>query len=275
MIKDCITYLNAKLDSLGYFNDIICLAEKIEREGRFYPAIYVGNEYKEINLDVNGSVCYWRKSGDVNITEQENITLSKNIQYEMNVPLKLICFLEKGVYANDQYFADNLASEIMSYLTTNNSALKIATKAKKVSVVATSYKTDSREVGSEEYNNIDFEARYTHAYFSIDFELKIVTNNQCYADICADVPVNFGYVSIYDGSGTLLEKVACGGTYICSGGDCADATVENSDATYSSAVASGATLVLPDTTFNVYIDGSLNQSSTFVTLGNETINISL
>lgn len=59
------------------------------------------------------------------------------------------------------------------------------------------------------------------------------------------------------------------------GGGCADTTVENSDTTYSSSVASGATLVLPDTTFNVYIDGALNQSSTIVTLGNETINISL
>lgn len=222
MIKDTITYLNAKLATLGYFNEVLCLAEKIEREERVYPALYNGgSEYKEIQLDSYGSIAYWRKSSDVTISEQENVTLSKNVQYEMTVPLKLVCFIPKTVYANDQYFADNLAVEIMSYLTTNNSALKSAMKAKKVSIVSTGYKTDAREVGAEEYDNINFEARYTHAYFSIDFELKIITNNQCYTDICADVPINFGYVTILDTNGDVVTTVLCGGSYVCSGGgDC-------------------------------------------------------
>lgn len=57
---------------------------------------------------------------------------------------------------------------------------------------------------------------------------------------------------------------------------CSDATVTNSDATYSQTVASGATLVLPDTTVDIYIDGVLNQSTSIVTLGtSEEINISL
>ena len=36
-----------------------------------------------------------------------------------------------------------------------------------------------------------------------------------------------------------------------SGGTCADATVENSDATYTNTVASGGTLVTPDITVNI------------------------
>lgn len=223
MIKDCINYLNAKLSTLGYFNEVLCLAEKIEREERVYPALYNGgNEYQEINLDTYGSISYWRKSADVTISEQENLTLSKNVQHEMTVPLKLVCFLPKDIYSNDQYFADNLAIEIMSYLTTNNSALKSAMKAKRVTVLSSGYKTNAREVGVEEYDNINFEARYTHAYFSIDFELKILTNNQCYADICNDIPINFGYVTIKDGNGNIIDRVQCGGEYICTGGgDCA------------------------------------------------------
>lgn len=223
MLSDCINYLNAKLTTLGYFNEVLCLAEKIEREGRVYPALYNGgNEYQEINLDSYGSICYWRKSGDVTISEQENATGSTNIQYETTIPLKLVCFLAKESYTNDQYFADTLANEIVGYLTTNNSALKVAMKAKKVSVIAESYKTDAREVGADEYDNINFEARYTHAYFSIDFELRIVTNNQCYSDICGGVPINFGYVTILNTDGDVIDTVQCGGEYICVGGssDC-------------------------------------------------------
>lgn len=250
MIKDTITYLNAKLSTLGYFNEVICLAEKIEREERVYPALYNGgNEYKEIQLDSYGSVSYWRKAGDVTISEQENLTLSKNVQYEMTVPLKLVCFIPKTVYANDQYFADNLATEIMSYLTTNNSALKSAMKAKKVSIVSTGYKTDAREVGSEEYDNINFEARYTHAYFSIDFELKIVTNNQCYTDICNDVPVTFG-VTIYDSEGVLISTIPCGGSYTETGTDCTGS-------------------------INVYLDSILFGTSTTTDYATETVNITL
>jgi len=52
-----------------------------------------------------------------------------------------------------------------------------------------------------------------------------------------------------------------------------DATVENSNATYTASVVSGGTLVLPDTTYDVYVNGVFNQSVNLVTLKNETLNI--
>jgi hypothetical protein len=60
----------------------------------------------------------------------------------------------------------------------------------------------------------------------------------------------------------------------CTGGICEDATVENSDASYTDTVASGGTLVLPDTTYNIYVNNVLDQTITVPTLKNETINIS-
>lgn len=250
MLGDCINYLNAKLNTLGYFNEVLCLAEKIEREGRSYPALYNGgNEYSEINLDQFGSISYWRKYGDVTITEQENATGSTNVQYETSIPLKLVCFLQKDVYSNNQYFADTLANEIVGYLTTNNSALKSAMKAKKVSILAKSYNTNAKEVGDSEYDNINFEARYTHAYFSVEFELKITTNNQCYADICSSVPVNFGYVTIKDGSGTVIDTVVCGGEYICTGSGSSGGDIE------------------------VYLDGVLIDTQTTADFNTELVNI--
>ena len=54
---------------------------------------------------------------------------------------------------------------------------------------------------------------------------------------------------------------------------CKEATVKNSDQSYTTTVASGGTLVLPDTTYNIYVNGSLNQSFDLPTLKDETINI--
>ena len=54
---------------------------------------------------------------------------------------------------------------------------------------------------------------------------------------------------------------------------CANATVENSNSTYTASVVSGGTLVLPDTTFEVYVNGVLNTTFTQPTLDTNTINI--
>lgn len=56
------------------------------------------------------------------------------------------------------------------------------------------------------------------------------------------------------------------------GSVCYAAIVENSDASYQSTVASGGTLVLPDTTIDFVVDG-VTTSTTFPTLSNQIINI--
>jgi hypothetical protein len=52
-----------------------------------------------------------------------------------------------------------------------------------------------------------------------------------------------------------------------------DATVENSNATYTDTVVSGGTLVLPDTTFDIYVNGVFNTTFTQPTLDTNIINI--
>lgn len=182
-MKNIITYLNEKIALLGYFNNVICLAERIEREGRIYPAQYTtAGNYMEINLDQFGSTCYWRKNGEVTISEEDN-TGGVGVQYRTSIPLRFIGFIPK-TYADDQYFADTIIGEVIGTLTTDNSALKSMVKAKIARVTATKYNTDGRLVGLDEYDNINFEPSYTNAYFSIDFDLIFVTNNQCYNTIC-------------------------------------------------------------------------------------------
>ena len=53
---------------------------------------------------------------------------------------------------------------------------------------------------------------------------------------------------------------------------CEDAIVENSDGSYSATVASGGTLILPDTTYNFIVNG-VTTSVTIPSLKDETFNI--
>lgn len=184
MFKPAIDYLNTKIETTGFFNEVNCLAEKIEREGKTYPALCLGTEFKSINLDLKGSFSYWRKNGDVTISEEENLTGACSIQYNTTIPLKLVGFMRKDNPYNDCYFTDSIVMELISTLTTNNSALKGLMKAKSVRVSATKYVTDPISVANEEYSDNQFEARYSHAYFSIDFNLNIISNQNCFNNIC-------------------------------------------------------------------------------------------
>jgi hypothetical protein len=65
-------------------------------------------------------------------------------------------------------------------------------------------------------------------------------------------------------------QVLAGGTYTCSGGA---VVVSNSNDSYL--VTTSTNLELPNTTVNVYVNGSLNSTGTIVTLDpNQVINIS-
>ncbi len=184
MIKTTIDYLNEKITDTGFFNSVNCIAEKIEREGKEFPALCLGGEYKQIDLDVNGSLSYWRKNGNVTISEQDNSTLGCAVEYKTTVPLKLIGFIKKDSPYNDCYFSDNICFELMNTLTVNNAALKHLLKAKIARITAASYNTDRKTVSNEEYSDNLFMARYSHAYFSIDFNLEIISNQNCFNNIC-------------------------------------------------------------------------------------------
>lgn len=87
------------------------------------------------------------------------------------------------------------------------------------------------------------------------------------SDPCADATY-----TIKDSAATTLYSGA-----IASGGDLnqtiTDAVITNSDASYSTTVVAEGTKVLADTTYNIYVNGVLDQSFSVPTLKTETINI--
>lgn len=188
MLAEIIEYLNVKITDTGYINDVFCLAEKIEANGQQYPAVYNNNnEYSQIDLDLNGSLSYWRKSGDVNITDEENTTSACAIQYKTTIPLKLVCFVKKENAHNYSTFSDVMAQNLIGVLTTNSAVLNATAKAKRATLIATGYSTDSKKIIADEYDKVDWKPRYEYAYFSIDFNLVLITNSNCYQTFCESV----------------------------------------------------------------------------------------
>lgn len=118
-----------------------------------------------------------------------------------------------------------------------------------------------------------FSARVTGWAMEVDVKIQWV-KDRCAIPISSAPTVNnlCKPVLIYDQNGNLLATVPSGGTYTDSTTG-ADATVRNTDSTYSVQVASGGTLVLPDTTYNFYVNNVLKDTQTIPSLKNETFEI--
>lgn len=118
-----------------------------------------------------------------------------------------------------------------------------------------------------------FSAKVTGWAMELDVKIQWL-GDRCAIPISSAPTVNnlCKPVYIYNDAGALIATVPSGGTYTDSS-ICAAATVRNSDSTYSTTVASGATLVLADTTYNFYINGVLDQTATVASMVNQTFNI--
>ena len=118
-------------------------------------------------------------------------------------------------------------------------------------------------------------------YFA-DIRFEIPSHGRCQVPVdvtpfspttCADASYTVQYVN-----GTLIENgtIPSGGAetiLVPNPSVCADATVRNTDSTYLETVASGGLLILPNTAYNVYVNGVLNQSFNVPSISNQTINI--
>jgi hypothetical protein len=99
--------------------------------------------------------------------------------------------------------------------------------------------------------------------------LNILVNGTIEGDVNNAYPVE---IELTDGTNPVTpDAVTIIGNTVTI--EAPDATVENSNATYVNTVVSGGTLVLPDTTFDIYVNGVFNTTFDQPTLDNNTINI--
>lgn len=273
MIDVVIEYLNQKISSTKYFIEVLGLANRIEKEGMVYPAIYIGNEYSRIDLDKFSSVSYWRLNGDVGVSERESPdTIGK--EYTTSIPLKFVGFRKKDSAMNDAYFANKLIQGIIASIKGTSLPLASAVNAKRSTISVLTYNDDPIKVSNDEYINIKFEPRYEYSMFSIDFEITIISNESCITGVCDSLPgLHCGVVRIVDENGTLIATVECGDTYVCSttGGT---VNVHNSNDSFDETVNCGDELLLEDVTFVINVNGVLNQTVVAPAQVDHTLNIS-
>jgi hypothetical protein len=61
---------------------------------------------------------------------------------------------------------------------------------------------------------------------------------------------------------------------VIAGGECLPSNVINSNNSYTATVTSGATLTLPNEELKIFVNGTLNQTATYIPLSGQNINIS-
>jgi hypothetical protein len=99
--------------------------------------------------------------------------------------------------------------------------------------------------------------------------LNILVNGNIEGDVNNAYPVD---IQLTDGTNPVTpdDVTVVGNTVTI---EAPDATVENSNATYTDTVPSGGTLVLPDTDYDIYVNGLFNTTVSLPTLDTNTINI--
>lgn len=190
MLKEIIDILNSNLQLTNYFEQLYCLAELVKRGDGSRPMLYSGKgEFQQVNdFDNYNGLGYWRKNGDVNISEagEERRTASCATFLQYEFPLKFVaCIPKDKLPVDDQYTDDDIANEIIVALTGNNNPAKTAIKAQSVNVQAQKYTSNNQEIISQEYSGIDdVDINYKFAYLSIDFNIVVIINKNCIQSNC-------------------------------------------------------------------------------------------
>lgn len=181
MKEAVITYLNGRLQETEYLSRILCLCEMVKQGEQTYPAQYKGKgQYAMVaDFDKHDGTSYWVADGKETFRQNDTNTTGCGILYDISIPVKLIAVSRKVKGTDDEYSSDRLGDSLISSLTLNNAALKVALKAKKVQVLVESKSTDRTQILSDQFQGIEFKLPYTYSVVEIGLNILITTNSTC------------------------------------------------------------------------------------------------
>lgn len=191
MIETIIDYLNIQLASTGLMEKMFCLCDLIYSKEGHRPAMYLrAGNLEEINNFTNyNGVSYWRKDGNVSISENDNYKVPAPCDsiLTFDIPLKLVCVVPK-VKANEdnQYTDDEIALKLFRYLYDNPTVLKNNLNAIDCMINVTGWTTDNNTILSAEYSiprPTDFD--YKFSYISMEVKVVVVIKQSCLVDPCS------------------------------------------------------------------------------------------
>ncbi len=184
MIEQAITTINAAIKPLNYFEKQFELCEQVKNGDKIYPAQYCSEgQYDNINFDNSNGVSYWRKIGDVTITDAEGLIACKDV-LQFTYPMRLIGAVKKEKQSKDDAYSEERAIQsIISVITGSNKTIKAATKAYRVDITPQAQSDDALTILQAEYSEVP-DINYNYSYFKIDVDFIFIIREDCIIKEC-------------------------------------------------------------------------------------------
>lgn len=189
MLEKLLDFLNAKITEQNLFGKVYCLAELVtDASGNKAPKAYVTKGQWETVSDIDKSkgLCYWRQTGDVDVSINNTGSIPCNEELTFTYPLRLIASMPKKALNTDDAYSDHrIAESLIALFINNTSGLKITIGAKMVGINAAGYSVNGEQIFSQEYSGLTKkDLDYKFSYISIDVTMKVIINKSCLTTNC-------------------------------------------------------------------------------------------
>jgi len=247
MLEVIIQFIEGRLEALNIFTKLYGLCELVQDEQggerRKFPAEYIGaGNYKLYpnDFDLTANHGYFRIT-DVSEEREESELYGGETLLSRTYSMRFVAYVNKDIYQVDNKYAPDKIAHNISQMLSLEDVKQVRDDLDLLSITSrvSNIDTDRYEVLGDEYDNVNLSALdLQYSYLAFDFDITIQATASClFSYACGDQTVSVA---------TLLSNAY---------GDCQVADVSNSDSTYSTTVASGGTLNLPDITLTE-VDGS-------------------
>ena len=195
MLELIIKDINAKVDELRIFDKIHSLCHQVQRNTidtetgevtdtmATFPACYLQDgEFSHVDFDNLKSVFYSRRDGNVTIVENEEYELGCEIGLVHTFPLRMVglifqCFDDDNF--RDEKMVENVIHAIHQF---DNRLICQKMSFDSIRVKINGYSTDRYNVIADEFQNINIKVPFESVIFSIDAEIIIETDNNCWVN---------------------------------------------------------------------------------------------
>lgn len=259
-----IKYITDQVDSyistLFYFKDIKFwgLSRLEKHQGKTIPVAYEGNSnYKIVGWNDKYGLNIYHRVLSISESKDNNLGFGKNGLLSSTISVKMVVTGNGKKLNNNEVDVNYKISDEIVALIPNRFSKATLTA---LDIYSLGISTNGRDLNKQTVYSTEFpdneesKIKPSDIVFSIDYQVSIKSFDSCQTIAC-DID-------------SISNDVVCEPSSVC-----ADATVVNSDATYSQTVASGGIHTLADITYRVYANGELISTTTNPAMSDYVINI--
>lgn len=188
MVKQVFEYLAEKLAALQMFEQVIPIAEIIDKADGSFPAYYVGKgNYRPIDLSAHAGVGYFRKLAAAQFAKSDRETFvgSETLE-EVTLPIRLVLSIKKDILNIDTGFASSyLFEEMIRVFSGNHPILADKAGVTDVEVFMKDSEDDRLKIFANEYTGSTLrELPYDWIMVMVDMDVKLLFNKNCINKFC-------------------------------------------------------------------------------------------